>query len=245
MPTPRTRPSRPSQRFLLCTLGLASIGLAASLAGASISDLIAFLERAERMATPQRAVKASVTLTEGEGTQSFVLIIDPASSSQLFWDGNSGFRAVTPLDWGKGKKIASAGAKVEPIEIDSRLANSDFRGLDFFPFWKAEYGQAFISDENRLEKSVSIYGRKDGPYKLFLIAFDKAKMVPRSIKYFRESFNDLERVRVDSDHVMVGTRPRPTKIRFQDFSQNSQRAYELQWEVLETPPGDLMQWTGK
>jgi hypothetical protein len=235
--------ARPLSSLLLAGLILGPLALPGA-ATASIDDLVAFMNRTERMATPQRSVTAKVTLTEGEGTKSFILVIDPASSSQLLWVPETGFRAVIPLSWSDGKSLAKTGASTTTVGADEMLGGTSFRGIDFFPFWKSNYTQAFISDENRLEKSVSTYAGADSPYKLFVIAFDKAKMVPRSIKYFRESFNDLVRLRVDGAHIMVGARPRPTQIRFQDFAENSTSAYTLEWTVLENSPGDLMKWSG-
>ncbi|HYB98612.1 MAG TPA: hypothetical protein VEC57_05700 [Candidatus Limnocylindrales bacterium] len=220
---------------LLAVPAVAIVVAAASSARADINDLVAFLDRAERMATVNEKVQATITVKDGEGAgRKAVLVLDPAGGgTQVFTQEETGWKSQTPLAWKQGKVVEKTGASEHAIGVDDPLAGTDLRGLDFFPFWKTDYSGAFISDENPHEKTVSLYAGKGQPYSLYVISFDKAKLVPRMIKFYKDSFSNLVRIRTDKDHVMVGSRPRPTKILVRDFATGSLRTYELEWKLLE------------
>lgn len=200
---------------------------------ATASDLSAFLERAERMATVNEKVQADVTIREADGsTRKAVLILDPAAGgTQIFEQTDTGWRSETPLGWMTGKVVRKTGEAPAKIGVDDPLAGTDLRGIDFFPFWKTDYSKSYISDENATEETVSIYAEPGRPYSLFVVSFDKTRLVPRMIKYYRDSFSNLVRIRTDKNHVMVGSRPRPTEILIRDFATNSLRTYTFEWKV--------------
>ena len=210
-------------------------------ATADVNDLVAFLERAERMYAVNRTLQADITMADSEGkTSQAVLLVDPTDEGrQLFVRDQPPWRSLTPLTWSSGSTVDADGHSVDKIGIDDPLGGTDFRGIDFFPFWKNDYSNAFIADENRNEKTVSLYAADGRPYKLFVISFDKVQLTPRIIKYYRDGFNDLVRIRTDRDHVMVGGRPRPTKIMIQDYAENRTRTYTLKWKVVDEVPPNL------
>jgi hypothetical protein len=97
-----------------------------------------------------------------------------------------------------------------------------------------------VSDNNRTEKVITLYASKGLPYVLFVIAFDKATLVPLVAKYYKDAMSNLVRVRKDSDHVMVGSRPRPRKMEITDYTENRTTTFDLQWRVLEETPRELV-----
>jgi hypothetical protein len=204
------------------------------------SDLAAFLGRAEKMAAHNRPVRADIRMRHNsDAAEEAVLIIDPAAGRQLFAVRSSGWRALLPLAWADGKAAKSRTAEPSSHGIDEPIAGTDVRGMEFFPFWKTDYATAFISDDSRLEKTVTLYAPDEVPYVLFVITFDKSKLVPHSLKYYRDSMSNLVRLRTDSDHVMVGSRPRPRRIVIDDFTENSRTTLDLAWQVLESVPEGL------
>ncbi len=229
-------PSRSSGAARCAIVALACLSLAAAAAAAPESnDLMAFLERAEKMTSLNEKVQADITIKEADGTtRTAVLILDPSGGgTQIFTQQETGWRSVTPLAWKDGTVVEKTGAAEHKFGIDEPLAGSDLRGLDFFPFWKTDYSGSQISDENTLEKTVSIYAGKGKPYTLYVISFDKAKLIPRMIKFYKDNFSNLVRIRTDKDFVMVGSRPRPTQILVRDFAAGSLRTYELKWSLLD------------
>lgn len=220
--------------FLVAVLASSAL-FGAVLAQAGSNDLVAFLERAEQMYTPHRSVRADITLSEeGKEARKFVLILDPSANRQMLFSVGDGSRSVGPLAWPESGKTSA---------FDASFAGSDLRLIDWFPFWKTDYTASFISDENRNEKTVSLYAPDGNPYQLFVISFDKTKLVPRMVKYYQESFSNLVRIRTDSEHQVIAARPRPTKILFQDYAENTEREYSLTWSELESAPADLQTWT--
>ena len=231
------RPPRMAGRVLLflSVLAMATPALAGG-------ELEAFLERTVRMAVHNRPVRADINIVRGDGgKEQAVLVVDPERGHQFFAARGSGWRSLLPLDWGKGRAIRSAGARPAELGTDEPLAATDLRGMEVFPFWRTDYRMAFISDDNRNEKTVTLYMPDTIPYTLLVITFDRAKMIPTMVKYYKDTMNNLVRLRRDSDFVMVGSRPRPGKVKIRDFSTNSSTTLELSWSVLATVPVQLME----
>jgi hypothetical protein len=223
--------SRPSIRPALALLAAALLSTAA-VRPAHAGDLAAFLERAEKMSTPNEKVEADVTIKDADGTTKKAhLVIDPAGGgTATFEQADSGWKSETPLGWKDGKKTGSAPGK---LAVDDTLDGTDLRGIDFFPFWKTDYGKAFTSDENTLEQTISLYADPGRPYSLYVITFDKTKLMPHMIKFYKDSFNNLVRIRTDKDWVMIGSRPRPTEILIKDFAANTTRVYSFEWKLVQ------------
>lgn len=213
---------------------LACLAMASS-RPAQAGDLAAFLTRAEKMSSLTQKVEADVVIRDSRGPETKAhLVIDPAGGGTVTYEESaSGWKSETPLDWKDGKAVAKAGAASARLGIDDPLGSGDLRGIDFFPFWKTDYSKAFTSDENTQEETVSIYADEGRPYVLYVITFDKAKLMPRMIKFYRDSFNNLVRIRTDKDWVMVGSRPLPGKILMKDFAGNTLRTYEFQWKLAD------------
>ena len=234
-----SRPRLLSSRRLATALGAVALAtvLPAAERPAHAGDLAAFLERAERMATANEKVEADVTIREADGTtRKAHLTVDPTGSgTTVFEQTDLGWKSETPLAWKDGKAVTKTGAPSVKIGVDDPLAGTDLRGIDFFPFWKTDYSRALTSDENTLEQTVSLYGDTGRPYALYVITFDKAKLVPHMIKFYKDSFNNLVRIRTDKNWVMVGSRPRPTEILIKDFAGNSLRTYTFEWKLVVAP----------
>jgi hypothetical protein len=231
---------RRRMRLLACAAAPLMACVGGERAEASGSDLAAFLERAERMAAFTRPVRADIRVVrDGAPVEHAVMIADPAAGRQFFALKSSGWRALMPLEWGNGKVVKKDGARPAAVSVDEPLPATDLRAMEFFPFWKTDYMTAFISDANRLEKTVTLYGREPAPYVLFVITFDKEKLVPLTLKYYRENMNNLVRLRRDSEFTMVGSRPRPRRIEIRDYTENSNTTLEIDWRVLDQVPAGL------
>jgi len=225
----------------------AAAGLAAALllsialpATADRADLNAFLERAHRMCTFNGPARADISITYADGkTDEAVLIVSPGEKRQFLAFKSSGWRALMPMGWGNGKAVKAAGGEPVAFSADEPLAGSDVRAMEFFPFWETDYSTAFISDSSRLAKTITLYAPDEVPYILFVITFDKARLVPLATKYYKDEMNNLVRLRSDSDHVMVGSRPRPQKIEITDYDENRTTTLALSWRTLDQVPAGV------
>ena len=72
-----------------------------------------------------------------------------------------------------------------------------------------------------------------------VVTFDKERLVPTLIKYYRERLNNLVRLRQDESFVMVGARPRPQKITITDYTDNTTTTYDIVWTEADTLPAPL------
>lgn len=236
----RVNPARSSCSVIVLAAATAVL-LCAAPALATRADLTAFLQRAGKMATHSSAVRADIAVSMPDGTtDSAVLIVSPEHNRSFVAFRSAGWRALMPLGWGQGRVVKSARAKPESYGVDEPLAGSDLRAIEFFPFWEGDYATAFISDSTRNEKTITLYASDEIPYILFVITFDKTTLVPLATKYFRDQMSNLVRLRSDSDHVMVGSRPRPRKIVITDYSENHTTTLELSWKTLSQPPTALL-----
>lgn len=222
---------RPRRAVHLAVLVLAMASMAPCPAHAG--DLAAWLERAERMNTANDKVEADVVVRTATGnTRTLYLSIDPAGDGKLTVEApDTGWKSETSLTWKDGTVVRKTGAKTEKFGVDDPIAETDLRGIDFFPFWKTDYARALTSDENTTDHTISLYADKGRPYSLYVVTFEKEKMVPSLIKYFRDSFSNLVRIRTDKGWVMVGSRPRPGAMLIKDFGTGALRTYTFSWKV--------------
>jgi len=229
--------------FATALLGLA-LALCTQNAPASVSDLTAFLQRAEKMAHLNRSLRVDVRVTRGDGSQDTALILaDPVRARAFVAVRSDGFRALAPLEWKTGTSVAKTGATPSKLGADDLLGALGLRSMDLFPPWAHDYTTAFISDETTHEKTVTVYGTKAIPYSLFVVTFDKERLVPTLTKYYRERLNNLVRLRKDESYVMIGARPRPQKVTITDYADNSTASYDLIWSETATLPAALFDET--
>lgn len=221
----------------------ALLSITASPVYAGRSDLVSFLDRAVGMGSYTSPVRADIKITKDAAAPfEAVAIIDPASQALFFATKDSKWRALVPLSWKRsGKMVADAGKAPISFGVDDRLAATDLRAIDFFPYWTdSSYETAFISDNTRMLKTVTLYAPEKFPYILFVVTFNKEKLVPVATKYYVGAMNNLVRLRTDSEHVMVGARPRPQKIVINNYEDNTTTTYELHWKLLEAVPPGMM-----
>lgn len=223
-------------------IATASLGLAlcTQSAPAGVSDLTAFLQRAEKMGQINRALRVDVRVTRDDGSHDTALILaDPARSLAFVAVRSDGFRALAPLEWKTGISVAKDGATPATLGADDPLGALGLRATDLFPPWAHDYTTAFISDETPHEKTVTVYGTETIPYSLFVMTFDKERLVPTLTKYYRERLNNLIRLRKDDEYVMIGARPRPQKVTITDYVENSATSYDLLWSEVASLPAAL------
>ena len=224
----------------LATATVAALSMAVPASSpASMAELHAFLQRAERMASPTHILRAKLNIKTGDGDPvKAVLLISPGNDPRMVIDVPAAdWRALLPFGWGRGM-VARGERRPVAMSVDEVMPGTDLRPMEFFGFWKTDYTTTFVSDENTREKTVTIYPPEGVPYELFVIAFDKARMVPLTSKYYTGSMSNLTRLRTDSNHVMVGSRPHPTHIEIRDYTENRTTTVDLGWSVLaELPDG--------
>ena len=226
--------------FLPSAVALGLLGSVFGTADANRSDLVAFLERTEKMSQPSGFARADFTIELEDGkTESGVLIVDPERSAQFIALKSSGWRSLSPLSWETGTAVKASGKKPSEFGADERIGETDLRPIDAFAFWSVDFSSAYISDSTKNEKTVMLYAPDNHPYELYVLTFNKEKLVPVVSKYFKDSMSNLVRIRKDSDHVMVGARLRPQVVAFEDYDENRSSKVRLTWKKLAEIPAEL------
>ena len=149
--------ARNGRRIVASALSTVGALLVACVAAATISDLTAFIQRAEKMTQLNRPVRADVRVTlPGGAVDAAIVFADPEKKKVFVASRSDGFRALHALDWSAGKVVSTAAPKPAAHGADDEMGAIGLRAMDFFPAWATDYSTAFISDESTMEKTVTI-----------------------------------------------------------------------------------------
>lgn len=75
------------------------------------------------------------------------------------------------------------------------------------------------------------------PYTLEVITFDREKLVPVKTLYYRDTLNNLAKMRRDGPFVLVGRKWMPQTISMETFALHTHSTLTLQWtQSADVPP---------
>jgi hypothetical protein len=148
-----------------------------------------------------------------------------------------GFKAVL-LSQGKAYRVAAGAANAEAFAADALLGESNFTREDLQPFQVARYKGWRISDENANEVTVMLFPTSP-PYSLVVITFDREKRVPLKTLYYRDTVNNLVKMRRDNNYVLVGGTWMAATVSMETFTLRTHSTLTLQWTQHPTFPPQL------
>ena len=134
--------------------------------------------------------------------------------------------------------LTKGASKAEPLPLDAVFADSDFTREDLEPFRMARFKDARISDETGAEVTVTLFPGTS-QYSLVVITFDREKKVPVKILYYKDTLNNLVKMRHDDGHVLVGRKWMPTTVTMETFKLRTQTTFKLRWSQEPTFPPEL------
>ncbi|HVN87956.1 MAG TPA: outer membrane lipoprotein-sorting protein [Candidatus Binatia bacterium] len=133
------------------------------------------------------------------------------------------------LDNGERAFRLGAGASAaEPFGGDLAFAESEFTREDLQPFRAAEVTQAQISDESSARVTIT-YVPKPSQYSLKVVTVDAERKLPLKTLYYRDTTNNMVKMRRDNNYVAVGQIWLPSEITMEDFKLRTQSTLTLKW----------------
>ncbi len=217
------------------------LGVACGAARADMEDLRQFLrgiEEAMQVTAPLRGDgEFEVASVNGTRRDQVAVIVRPPAETyiELHQDG---VKVVLPGSGGQAFRCTKGAAKAESFAPDTNFAESDFAREDLEPFRTARYKDARISDETQSEVTVTLFPAAS-QYSLLVITFDREKRVPVKTLYYRDTLNNLVKMRRDEGHVLVGRKWMPGSMTMETFRLRTQTVFKLRWSQNPTFPPEL------
>ncbi|HUI25011.1 MAG TPA: hypothetical protein VL403_02915, partial [Candidatus Kryptonia bacterium] len=155
-----------------------------------------------RVAAPLRA-DGELTVASPDGTQRspVILVYRPGKNgTDLYLElKGDGGKALILADGAQAFRLSAGASKPEPFPPDAALADSEFAREDLEPFHVKLSGQPQISDENGTSMTVTLVP-KPSQYSLEVFTFDTERKLPIKTLYYRDTVNNMVKMRRDSDY---------------------------------------------
>ena len=208
---------------------------------ADMESLQQFLHSAEETAQLTAALRGDGTfdVMSGSGKRSdqVVMLVRPVTDTYIELR-QEGTKALLPGSGDQAYRFTKGASKAEPLPPEATFADSDFTREDLEPFRTARYKDARISDETGAEVTVTLFPGTS-QYSLVVITFDREKKVPVKTLYYRDTLNNVVKIRRDEGHVLVGRKWMPTSITMESFKLRTQTTFKLSWSQSPTFPPEL------
>ncbi len=219
--------------------------LSCSAARADMDSLQQFLrsvEEAMEVTVPLRG-DGTIEVNSGATTRrdEVAVVLRPPADS--YWERRQDGSKWLFLDGGEhAYRFTKGAATAEDFRADAAFADTDFTREDLQPFRAARYKGARVADDAASELTV-ILVPSDSEYSLLVITFDRQKQVPLKTLYYRETLNNVVKMRRDGSHVQVGGRWLPATISMETFKLRTKTTVTLRWTQAATVPPELFDQT--
>lgn len=222
---------------------LAGLLHAAPAAGLASEELRLLLLGTQDNNTPQTLLRADVTATikahDGERTTTAIALFAPGKDARWYLQLKE--PALAALVQGTERKVLqrTTGAP-ETVPIGAPIDELGISYEDLSRFIESDFKLWMITDERRDTILVGGHANVASAYVYRAYTLDKERKVPLKVQYYRESLSNLVKLRLDSDHVLVGKQWLPGKIEIQNFPDNSTTSLELRWSQAASAPPELL-----
>jgi len=209
-------------------------------AHAVIDDLGKFLHTVEETTAVPAPLRADgefeVMTTDGTRRAAVAFIVRPPADSYIEVQ-KTGPKAIL-LGQGQAYLLKDSSTKADQVTSDASFADSDFTCEDLEPFRVARYKDWRISDETGNEVTVTLYP-KTSQYSLVVTTFDSEKYVPLKTLYYRDTLNNLVKMRRNTDYGLIGRKWLPASISMESFKLRTHSTFTLHWTQNPTFPPEL------
>ena len=214
--------------------------LSASPALADMESLEQFLRSAEaasQVTVPLRGDgRFDITSPEALGSTPVAVIIRPPAD--MFIELGLGIKAQLLSPGEPAYLLKKDAAKAETFPLDASFAESDFTRQDLEPFRLSDFKDWRISDDGLSDITVTLFP-KSSQYSLVVMTFDREKKVPLKTLYYRETLNNLVKMRRDNDYVLVGRKWMPTVVSMETFKLRTSATFTFRWSQSPSFPPEL------
>jgi hypothetical protein len=213
-------------------VSLLGVLLLARTAAAEPADLATFMRAVDEGAAPAASVRADGTIVsdtlEGKVEDQIALVVRPNKDVYVELR-KSGLRAIVKGD-GSAGEIVEKGSSPEAFAQDQAFGATDFSREDLMPFQASRYDSATVVYRDANQVAVQLNPLKS-QYSLCVITFDPTKKARVKTLYYKDTLNNLLKMRLDSDHQQVGDRWWPGKVTMETFGLKTKTTLGLKWSA--------------
>jgi hypothetical protein len=230
-------------RLLLALLGLLAL-LVVDRASATDGDSLRLLMlSAQDMNTPQTLLRADVAIEvegpQGKRTTDAIALFAPGKDARWYWQSRE--PALRALVLGNDRKVLEQrGATTETVPIGAPLDALAIAYEDLSRFIVDDFKTWQITDESADKILVGMFSTVESAYVYRAYTFDKEKTVPTKIQFYTKTLSNLAKLRLDSDHILVGKKWMPTTIQIQNYTDNVTTRFTLRWTQNASAPPELL-----
>jgi hypothetical protein len=198
---------------------------------------------AQDMNTPQTLLRADATIEvdapQGKKSTAATMLFGPGKEARWYIQVRD--PALRALVLGSDRKVLErTGTITETVPIGAPVDALGFAYEDLSRFVVDDYKTWQITDESADKILVGMYPTVESAYVYRAYTFDKEKTVPTKVQFYARTLNNLAKLRVDSDHVLVGKKWLPTTIELQNYADNVTARIRLRWTQNASAPPEML-----
>jgi len=225
---------------LLGALGLLAAGSAAATDGDSLHLLLLSVQD---MNTPQTLLRADVDLTfespKGNHTTTAIALFAPGKDARWYWQQRD--PALRALVTGAERKVMEQqGSTTATVPIGAPMDTLGIAYEDLSRFIVDDFKTWQITDEAPDHILVGMHPAVESAYVYRAYYVDKEKTVPLRTQFYAKTLNNLVKLRIDGDHVLIGNKWMPTTIDIQNYPDNTTAHLKIKWTPNASAPPELL-----
>ncbi|MBI3766914.1 MAG: hypothetical protein HY271_00295 [Deltaproteobacteria bacterium] len=230
-------------RLLLALLGLLALLVVDRASATDGNSLRLLMLSAQDMNTPQTLLRADVAIEvegpQGKRTTDAIALFAPGKDARWYWQSRE--PALRALVLGSDRKVLEQhGATTDTVPIGAPLDALGIAYEDLSRFVVDDFKTWQITDESADKILVGMFSIVESAYVYRAYTFDKEKTVPTKIQFYAKTLSNLVKLRLDSDHILVGKKWMPTAIQIQNYPDNVITRFTLRWTQNATAPPELL-----
>jgi outer membrane lipoprotein-sorting protein len=226
-------------RTIVIITGLLLLACRVTLADTeNLEEFLHNAEQAAQVATPLRG-DGQFEVASGNGLRrdEVAMIVRPPTDMYVELR-QEGIRALLLNEKGEDSRVKTNAGKPVEFPLDASFADSDFTREDLLPFRLASYKQPRISDESASDITITFFPMTP-QYSLVVMTFDRDKKVPRKTLYYRDTLNNLVKLRRDDGYILVGRKWMPTVVSMETFKLRTHTSFNVRWSQDPQFPPEL------
>jgi len=222
---------------------VAAVVLTAATAGAIDSEsLRLLLLGAQDMNTPQTVLRADIAIAletyKGPRSTQAIAFFMPGKDAR--WYIQLKDPEIAALVRGVERKVMQRKAgSIETSSISEPIADLGVSYEDLSRFIADDFKLWQIADESTDTVLVGGHPQVESAYVYRAYTFDKTRTIPLKVQFYAKTLNNLVKLRVDSDHQLVGKKWYPGKIEIQNFPESSKATLTIHWSQAASAPPEL------
>jgi hypothetical protein len=225
---------------LAIALTVTAYGNAAALDGEGLRLL---LLGAQDMNTPQTLQRADLAIElegpKGKRATSGILFLVPGKEAKWYFQLQE--PALEALVLGAERKVMQrTGRTVETVSIGSPIDALGVSYEDLSRFVVSDFKLWQITDDTQQQALVGGHPTVDSAYVYRAYVIEKERTLPLRVQFYAEKLNNLVKLRVDDEHVLVGNKWFPGSIEIQDYTRDTTARLRLRWTQAATIAPELL-----